>query len=142
MCEYVIVSRSYSYHRILEIVGTRTILQPVIDDRRVGSLDKIHLPPTWADMAVVLEPASRVRLDTGHEEVEELCVLVAGSQVLWGRVLQEDLSVDVDVVEVGANVLVEYLANNVLVGMNALLVEASFAILSVVMMSMCVGVRE
>lgn len=46
---------------------------------------------------------------------------------------------DVDVVEVGPNVLVKYLVDNVLVWMDALLVEAPFAVLSVVMMGVGVG---
>lgn len=134
--EYVIVyCRIHIYHGF-----TRTILQTMINDGRVGSLHKIHLPPTWTDMAVLVKPSRGVGLDAGHEEVEELCALVARSQVLWSRVLQEDLPVDVDVVEIGPNVLVEYLANNVLVGVDALLVEASFAVLSAVMMSVGVGV--
>ena len=49
---------------------------------------------------------------------------------------------DVDVVEVGPNVLVEYLVENALVWMDALFVEASFAVLSVVMMGVGVGVGE
>lgn len=47
---------------------------------------------------------------------------------------------DVDVVEVGPNVFVEYLVENALVWMDALFVEASFAVLSVVMMGVGVGV--
>lgn len=70
MCEYVIRrSIILKYISYVAALGTRTILQPVIDYWRVGSLDKIHLPPTWTDMAVLPKPASGVGLDAGHEEV-------------------------------------------------------------------------
>lgn len=70
MCEYVIRgSIILKYTSYVAALGALTILQPVIDNGRVGSLDKIHLPPTWADMTVLLKPASGVGLDAGHEEV-------------------------------------------------------------------------